>query len=775
MKHLTRKLLPLVLALVTMGVLLTTALAARTDTLVITAKPETGIVSVSPNIVMPFWVDVGIFNELGKNVTEEYHISYSWTLDGVPVSNKYYYDFYQKMEQTSYTLVCTVSAIHKADGTQKISSVTWYPTNKNVTNIYLTVTQNIGTYFFSDKTTHSGTSVFSEIYERLALTNMSDLNRYEVSFVPNSNYVADFNGPSTCRLVDLDDIYLSINSTGEWFTQYTVYMDEIAVLTGLLTIDVEPYTGMDAFYSSAPGEQTVIDASVFTDFWYKNNNSAATLNTVYITSVSGMSGTLCYDHSGNEKNHTSARGLTMYASPMNKQSHIADLTFFPTKTGSKYPTGTVTISFLASGTDRDKKTVSYVGNIVIMYSNTTPSDINYNCTGTYVMLDDDDFDTVYRQVTGTNAKNPSYTIRFLDLPKHGTLYRGYSDANYGTLGSIALTEQNRTTLNFYSNAVGETALDHLAYVPLAHNKMGDSARYAVYNGNTLVYVGTINFTSRELIITYTTSTMIQFSSLDFFSGNSPLINAQYIMFGTPSSGTLYKDYANGTYVQPGDYFSYSTDYGINLLDNVAFVPKKDFTGVVEIPFSAQALLGGSVSGRVRIYVVKDVFSDVGNHWAAPYINRLYATGIIQGTSNGETLTYSPENDMKYGEALKMILVAAGYPKQSETGGKHWASAYLDLAYSKGIVSSKSIDLNATVDRDTIAEIAAKALGLERASSITGGIIGPVDSTNGYVYALYNAGILNGSFVGGSNYFYGNKPITRAEVAKIICAINDYKA
>ena len=130
--------------------------------------------------------------------------------------------------------------------------------------------------------------------------------------------------------------------------------------------------------------------------------------------------------------------------------------------------------------------------------------------------------------------------------------------------------------------------------------------------------------------------------------------------------------------------------------------------------------------------------------------------------------------MKYGEALKMILIAAGYPKQSETGGTHWASNYLDLAYQRGIVSSKNIDLNATVDRNTIAEIAAKALGLAKATYINAGIVGPVDSSNGYVYALYNAGILNGSFINGSNYFQGSNPITRAEIAKIICAINDYK-
>ena len=773
MKNMTRKLLALILALATMGSLLTVSLAAGSDILVLSTSPAAGIVSVAPNVLTRFAVEPHIVNASGEEVSGEYSLSYSWTLNGVLVSINNYYDFYQRMEYDTYTLVCTVSAIHKVNGTQKVASATWYPTNKNLSNIYLTVTQNIGSFYFDDDATYTGTSVFSEICKLINFSNTSDPSQYTVTFTPTSGYVATLSSTVPCALTDLDKLFLTLHTSGQWVAQYTVTKGQTTVLTGVLTIEIEPYVGMDAFISATPGSNAVIDKSVFTDFWYKKFSGISTLDTVLITGASGMSGVLCYNHKATETSHTSTSSLTMYAAPTGRQLPLADLTFIPTKTGSKYPTGTVTVSFQVRGKDENKNTVYFTGNVIIMYTNSIPSDINYNCTGTYVVFDSTDFDAVYRSVTGTTAKNPSYTVRFLDLPKYGTLYRGYSSANYGTLGSVALTEQNRNTLNFYSNATGETSLDYLAYVPSTHNKLGDSATYAVYNGNSLLYVGKINFSSRELIITYTTSApTLTFSSIDFFGGNSPLLSAQYIMFGTPSYGTLFRDYANRIYVQPGDYFSYTTDYGVHLLDNVTFVPQKDFTGVVEIPFSAQALLGGSLSGKVRIYVVKDAFADVDpNHWAAPYINRLYASGIIKGTS---ATTFSPSSNMKYGEALKMILIAAGYPKQTETGGPHWASAYLDLAYRNNIVSSRNIDLDATVDRDTIAEIAAKALGLSKAASINNGIVPPADSTNGYVYALYNAGILNGSFIGGINYYQGNKPITRAEVAKIICAINDYK-
>lgn len=772
MKNSSRKILPLFLSLLTMGLLLTAALAAKSDTLILTTYPDTGAVTVKDDASTPFIVVADIADAKDNDVTDQYDISYLWTLNDERVSTKSFYELPAHMEQDDYVLVCTVTAVHKTDKTKKTAYATWYPATENVQNISLTVAENLGEFNFMDTTTQSGTSVYEEICELLQLKSSVDLSKYEVTFIPNASYVATYNGPETCKLTDLDEVYLSIDTAGKWVTQYTVTKNGAEVMTGRLTIDIEAYVGLDAYYSATPGANVVIDADVFYDLWDKMADTTATLRSIQITGYSGLSGTLCYDHTKSEKSHTNTRNLTMYADPTAKQKPIEDLTFVPTKSGSKYPTGTVIVSVQANGTSRNNRAVSITANIAICYTDTKPSVISYDCTGTNILFDRSDFDAVYRSVTGSKVKNPVYSVRFLDLPEYGTLYRGYSNDGYGIYGSTALTEKNRSVLTFYSNTTGEGSLDNLAYVPLTYGNRTDSATYVVYSGTKILYVGTLEFTTRELLLTFTTSAPLTFSSMDFYTGNSPLINAPYIMFGTPSSGTLYKDYAAGVRVQSKDYFCYSSTYGIELLDNVTYVPQEGFVGTVEIPFTANSLVGGSIPGKIRIHVVGHVFEDVDpNNWAAPYINRLYATGIISGTS---ATTFSPNNNMNYGAALKMILIAAGYPKQSETGGTHWASNYLDLAYQKGIVSTKNIDLNAIVDRNTIAEIAAKALGLSKATYINAGIIGPVDSANGYVYALYNAGILNGSFINGSNYFQGSNPITRAEVAKIICAINDYK-
>ena len=396
--------------------------------------------------------------------------------------------------------------------------------------------------------------------------------------------------------------------------------------------------------------------------------------------------------------------------------------------------------------------------------------ISYDSSATYTRLDSASFDTVYRAATGSSSKAPSYTIKFTSLPAYGTLYRGNSTTSFTGTNGTKISTYNMSTLSFSNSSSGTNSISNVYYVPTTGTTMSDTVQYGVYSGSTLLYVGTINFVAQKHEITYYASSAgVQFSARDFFDASSSLLYSNYITFGTPSSGTLYK---NGTAVTARDYFSVTEMSGSASLNNLTFVPKSGYTGVVEIPFYANSASGALASGVVYVHVAGNNFTDVDpNGWAASYIARLYATGVIKGTS---TTTFSPNANMKYGEALKMILLAAGYPTQSETGGTHWASNYLTLAYQKGIVSTTSIDLNATVDRDTIATIAAKALGLASASTINAGIAKPADSTNGYVYALYNAGIVSGDSSSGTNYYYGTKNITRAEVTKIVCKIMDYK-
>ena len=114
----------------------------------------------------------------------------------------------------------------------------------------------------------------------------------------------------------------------------------------------------------------------------------------------------------------------------------------------------------------------------------------------------------------------------------------------------------------------------------------------------------------------------------------------------------------------------------------------------------------------------------------------------------------------YGEALKLIMLAAGYPVQAPTGA-HWASGYLTKALADGLLPA-SVDLSATITRLEVAQIAARAMKLSPVTTIT-----PFpDTSDPYAAALYQADIMTGS----DSLFKPGDSITRAEISAVIWRI-----
>ena len=67
---------------------------------------------------------------------------------------------------------------------------------------------------------------------------------------------------------------------------------------------------------------------------------------------------------------------------------------------------------------------------------------------------------------------------------------------------------------------------------------------------------------------------------------------------------------------------------------------------------------------------KTDFDDASdNHWASGYINIASKEGIINGDGNGK---FRPEDDVKYEEAIKMIVCALGYGNNVEFDEKDWS-------------------------------------------------------------------------------------------------------
>jgi len=179
----------------------------------------------------------------------------------------------------------------------------------------------------------------------------------------------------------------------------------------------------------------------------------------------------------------------------------------------------------------------------------------------------------------------------------------------------------------------------------------------------------------------------------------------------------------------------------------------------------KTVTGGMLNAAAALSVTVDetpVFSDIKTtDWFYNYVSSLTARGVINGYTDG---TFRPNSNVSVGEALKLILLAAGYDAQSPTDS-NWASGYRDLALKNGIVKSADVkNLSAAASRGFIAVTAAKALKLAPSASAT-----PfADVNDPYITALYEAGVIEGSFTAsGQRVFRPSAGITRAEVSAII--------
>ena len=100
------------------------------------------------------------------------------------------------------------------------------------------------------------------------------------------------------------------------------------------------------------------------------------------------------------------------------------------------------------------------------------------------------------------------------------------------------------------------------------------------------------------------------------------------------------------------------------------------------------------------------FSDVKPaDWFFSYVDDLTKSGVVNGYPDG---TFRPDEQVKVNEALKLILLAAGYPPQAPTGAG-WASGYLTLAMNEGFLNGEAPELSRSITRTEVAHLAARAL------------------------------------------------------------------
>lgn len=103
---------------------------------------------------------------------------------------------------------------------------------------------------------------------------------------------------------------------------------------------------------------------------------------------------------------------------------------------------------------------------------------------------------------------------------------------------------------------------------------------------------------------------------------------------------------------------------------------------------------------------KSAFSDMTSaHWAYGYIETAYGSGIIDGNDDG---TFAPDNDVKFSEAVKMIVTALGYkPLAEQRGG--FPHGYAQIASQNGITKDIDHALDVPCKRNIVFKMLHNAL------------------------------------------------------------------
>ena len=639
-------------------------------------------------------------------------------------------------------------------------------------DLEVTISQSLETYSFGDSDTLKGDSLYDQLDDALdEIANYYDYSNLKFIISGGTSSIGSIDDSKLTYVDEFDKVEFTIKKAGTFSADYTIKEGTTTVLSGKIVITVEEGTASagDVIYTAVTDKNVALDVKDFENFW-EDEFSKGTLKYVTFGSVSSRQGSLV-DGDGDKLTSRDK----CYVDPDKKDIDLDDVTFEP----KKGYTGAVTIDFTATGTtsSSSKSTKDLKGTLVILYTKNEPKAITYSVTNKPVTLDGDDFLANYKDTMGTSAK--TLQIKFLDVPSNGTLYYNYNEK---TEKGTELTSKNVGSYTFSTNSKATKSIEDVTYVPDSKGR-SDTVKFACYDSNgDLCYYGEVIFgaTVKDVTVSLSsTSAGVTFNSADFFGASEDMLAVTYLTFGTPSSGTLYKDWTgiNGTRVSSTDKFSYVASVtGYTSIGTVTYVPTAGYSGTVTIPFSAYTASGTVINGTVSIKVTATstvIFTDVPTtgpqSWAYPYINRLASAGVVGGVTG---TTYGPKQQVKWGEALKMVLLGAGHPAQTEGTGANWAANYLTYAYQKGIVSSDKIDLSKPITRVEMAELAAKALGLSPETSIKTGIIGPTDTTNGYVYALYNRGIVGGDSSSGKNLYNPNSTLLRDEMAKIVCGVMD---
>ncbi len=445
---------------------------------------------------------------------------------------------------------------------------------------------------------------------------------------------------------------ITLTYTG-WTTKSGSYA--ATQFTGEIQITVGAASG-DLTYSIDKNDTLTLDDSDFNALCKKKTGYS--LDYVRFTSLPSKSqGYLYYDYNSRTGDYEDTVGTgTRDRYYYNDSPYLDRITFVP----AEDYTGTVTIEFTAYSTNSNSK--SFDGELTIKVGKGSSEDISYTVEkNSYVDLDESDFIDYCKEATG---KTFNYVV--LDVPStsRGVFYLNYTNSSSGKKVTSS-TKLYRNDSPYLEDVSFVPAKDYTGVVSVPFT--GYSTSGDKFSGTMKIYVGK---NAGDITYTAAAGQNVAFKLTDFndYCKDITDSNLNYVTLDTPSSskGVLYYDYNSSSSKKVTDstkYYRSKSPY----VDEITFVPARNLTGDVKIPFEGEATNGDEFSGTVilRFNTIKDA-------------------SVIRYTSTGSPVTFRLADftsacDARGGAALSFVNFsipssAAGklytsYSSPSHTGGQ----------------------------------------------------------------------------------------------------------
>lgn len=198
-----------------------------------------------------------------------------------------------------------------------------------------------------------------------------------------------------------------------------------------------------------------------------------------------------------------------------------------------------------------------------------------------------------------------------------------------------------------------------------------------------------------------------------------LVSASVILSMMPANISLASK-VQFTDINVDDYY-YQQATALAELGIISGYPDGSFGGVNNITRAEMAAIACRMINKeseAKASKTDTEFFDVDeSHWASGYINVAVENGIIAGDGDGY---FRPEDNVKYEEAVKITVCAAGYGDNITVDPSDWSAGYLreakkrnitdNLRGSKGYASARS-DVSVMVYNGLTAELEAPEISL----------------------------------------------------------------